>query len=128
MVEPRLASPFARGTCLPRLTCFLSQLNPEVIQAVFSDDPARQLEATTKLRKLLSKEDNPPIDRIIACGVVPRFVEFLAGPHAALQVRSFSLIFSLDTFRLPGEMAWPQRLATESVPQLNTARNMITLY
>ena len=64
-----------------------SQLNPEVIQAVFSDDPARQLEATIKLRKLLSKEDNPPIDCIIACGVVPRFVEFLAGPHAALQVR-----------------------------------------
>jgi hypothetical protein len=80
-------SPFAPGPSLPQLTCFLSQLNPEVIQAVFSDDPARQLEATTKLRKLLSKEDNPPIDRIIACGVVPRFVEFLAGPHAALQVR-----------------------------------------
>ena len=64
-----------------------SQLNPEVTQAVFSDDPARQLEATTTLRKLLSKEANLPVDRIIACGVVPRFVEFLAGPHTALQVR-----------------------------------------
>ncbi len=86
MVEPRLASPIARGTCLPRLTCSLSQIHPETIQAVFSDDPARQLEATTALRRLLSKKDNPPIDRIIACGVVPRFVEFLAGPRAALQV------------------------------------------
>ena len=65
----------------------LSQPNPEVTQAVFSDDPARQLEATTRLRKLLSKKANPPIDRIIACGVVPRFVEFLAGPHTVLQVR-----------------------------------------
>ena len=87
MVEPRLATPYARGTCLPRLTCFLSQLNPELIQAVFLGDSARQLEATTKLRELLSKEVNPPRNHIIACGVVPRFVEFLAGPHAALQVR-----------------------------------------
>ena len=92
--EPCLAAPSAPASALLLLTCFLSQLNPEVIQAVFSDDPARQLEATTKLRKLLSKEDNPPIDRIIACGVVPRFVEFLAGPHAALQVRSFSFFLS----------------------------------
>ena len=86
MVERRLASPVARGTCLPRLTCFLSQIHPEAIQAIFSDDPARQLEATRGIRKLLSKKDNPPIDRIIASGVVPRFVEFLAGPRAALQV------------------------------------------
>jgi len=125
LVEPRLASTFARGTYLPRLTCFLSQIHPEAIQAVFSDDPARQLEATIKLRKLLSKKDNPPIDRIIACGVVPRFAEFLAGPRAALQVRRFSLICSLDATQ---RMAWPQRLETESVPQLNTARTMITKY
>ena len=65
----------------------LSQLNPEVIQAVLSDDRARRLEATTRLRKLLSKKDDPPIDRIIACGVVPRFIEFLAGPCPVLQVR-----------------------------------------
>ena len=80
------ASPFARGNCLPRLTCFLSQVHPEAIQAIFSDNPARQLEATRGIRRLLSKKDNPPIDRIIASGVVPRFVEFLAGPRAALQV------------------------------------------
>ena len=85
MVETRLASPFFRGTYLPRLTCFLSQIHPEVIQAVFSDDPTRQFVATTELHRLLSKNDNPPIDRIIACGVVPRYVEFLAAPNAALQ-------------------------------------------
>ena len=84
--HPCLASRFARGTCLPRLTCSLSQPNPELIQAVFLDDSARQLEATTKLRELLSNAHNPSRDHIIACGVVPRFLEFLTGPHAALQV------------------------------------------
>jgi hypothetical protein len=57
-----------------------------MIQGVFSDDPQRQLDATTKFRKLLSKEKNPPIERVIECNVVPRFVEFLRGEHSMLQV------------------------------------------
>lgn len=58
-----------------------------MIAGVFSDDADRQLDATTKFRKLLSKEKNPPIERVIECGVVPRFVEFLRGDNAMLQVR-----------------------------------------
>jgi importin subunit alpha-6/7 len=56
-----------------------------MMAGVFGDDPERQLDATTKFRKLLSKEKNPPIERVIECGVVPRFVEFLRQGPSMLQ-------------------------------------------
>ena len=62
-----------------------------MVAGVFSDDYDRQLDATTKFRKLLSKEKNPPIERVIECGVVPRFVQFLQGEHPMLQVRALYL-------------------------------------
>jgi importin subunit alpha-1 len=71
-----------------------------MVQGVFSDDPSRQLDATTKFRKLLSKEKNPPIEQVIECGVVPRFVQFLQGDHAMLQV-------SLLPFWVPTIKRWP---------------------
>ncbi|KAI8877785.1 ARM repeat-containing protein [Backusella circina FSU 941] len=56
-----------------------------LIEAVNSNDVERQYEATTKFRKWLSKERNPPIKDVIATGVVPKFVEFLRSPHGLLQ-------------------------------------------
>lgn len=57
-----------------------------MIQSVYSDDVEVQLQATSRFRKLLSKEKNPPIEEVIACGVVPRFVEFLRSPNSNVQV------------------------------------------
>lgn len=77
------------GSGVLHLTCF--QLADEMITGVFSDEPDRQLDATTKFRKLLSKEKNPPIEKVIECGVVPRFVEFLRNGQSMLQVSSLTL-------------------------------------
>jgi len=62
----------------------LQQL-PEMINKIYSNDIEDQLDATTKFRKLLSKERNPPIEEVIKCGVIPRFVEFLKSQHSLLQ-------------------------------------------
>ncbi|KAK9382437.1 armadillo-type protein [Kockiozyma suomiensis] len=65
-----------------------TQLNedlPEMIQGVFSDNIDAQIQSTIKFRKLLSKERNPPIEKVIECGVVSRFVEFLRSPHSIIQ-------------------------------------------
>jgi HEAT repeat protein len=48
-----------------------------LVQAVHSNDEQKQLEATTKFRKLLSIENSPPIQDVIDANVVPRLVEFL---------------------------------------------------
>ncbi|KAI8371790.1 importin alpha protein [Radiomyces spectabilis] len=63
----------------------LMEVLPGMVQGVYSNDVELQLMTTTQFRKLLSKEKNPPIEQVIACGVVPRFVEFLRSSHTSLQ-------------------------------------------
>merc|ERR1712000_601884 len=65
-----------------------SQLNedlPQMVAGVFSEQIDLQIQATTKFRKLLSKERNPPIEEVIKTGVVSRFVTFLRSPHTLVQ-------------------------------------------
>ncbi|XP_059654399.1 importin subunit alpha-1a-like [Cornus florida] len=49
-----------------------------MVEGVWSNEVHLQLEMTTQFRNLLSTGVCPPIEDVVKCGVVPRFVEFLA--------------------------------------------------
>lgn len=61
---------------------------PQLLQDVASTDPARQLHGTKQFRKLLSIQDNPPIQPVIESGVLPRLLEFLKSSNPLLQFES----------------------------------------
>jgi hypothetical protein len=58
------------------LTDKLRQI-PNLIAGCNSGDPNIELESTRAFRKLLSIERNPPIQQVIDCGIIPKFVQFL---------------------------------------------------
>jgi hypothetical protein len=58
-----------------------------IIQDVFSDDIERQLDVTIKFGRLLSKARNPPIDKVIECRAVRRFIEWSLPASGTLNLR-----------------------------------------
>jgi importin subunit alpha-6/7 len=62
------------------------QALPRLANQLRAQDPQQQFEATAAIRKMLSVERQPPIDEVIAQGVVPRLCEFLKfSSHQPLQ-------------------------------------------
>jgi len=67
-------------------------INVEVVQQIeaikadlYGNDVQKMISTTTIIRKLLSEENNPPIDEVINSGVVPRLIEFLMSNNTQLQ-------------------------------------------
>jgi len=55
----------------------LTNIN-QLVTNLRSNDPKERLQATVEFRRMLSVEDNPPIQDVINSGVVPRLMEFLS--------------------------------------------------
>ena len=72
-----------------------------MVEQILSGDVAQQVDATSRTRKLLSREENPPIQPVIGAGLVPYFVRFLASNDPQLQVSLASCIPTPTSYR-PG--------------------------
>ncbi|KAI9005886.1 armadillo-type protein [Gaertneriomyces semiglobifer] len=57
----------------------------QMLLGLDSPDVEEQISATTRFRKLLSKERNPPIEEVIRSGAIPKFIMFLRSPNPMLQ-------------------------------------------
>uniref|UniRef100_H0VQS0 Importin subunit alpha n=1 Tax=Cavia porcellus TaxID=10141 RepID=H0VQS0_CAVPO len=53
----------------------------EIIKGVNGTDLAICFQATQAIRKMVSRERNPPLKMIVESGVIPRIVEFLKSSH-----------------------------------------------
>lgn len=49
----------------------------EIMSNIQSDNPSNQFQAVQGVRKMLSREKNPPIDTVIQLGLVPVLIKFL---------------------------------------------------
>jgi importin subunit alpha-1 len=54
-------------------------------EQIRGDDPILQLDAVTKIRKLLTLENTPPVQQVLALNILHRVVHFLASESPELQ-------------------------------------------
>uniref|UniRef100_A0A914RBH0 Uncharacterized protein n=1 Tax=Parascaris equorum TaxID=6256 RepID=A0A914RBH0_PAREQ len=52
----------------------------DIVKKASSEDPDVQMAAVQQARKLLSSDRNPPIDDLIASGILPILVHCLRSP------------------------------------------------
>lgn len=66
--------------------CFKDKmLKPEIIHLIMEGTRSQQLMGTVAVRKLLSRDKNPPIEEVIEANLVPKFTEFLSSSDQTLQ-------------------------------------------
>ncbi|NWR76723.1 IMA5 protein, partial [Centropus unirufus] len=56
----------------------------EIVEAVNGNNTKLQLQATQAIRRILSRQKDPPINQIIQLGIIPRLVEFLSRADSPL--------------------------------------------
>ncbi|KAJ7305911.1 hypothetical protein JRQ81_010277 [Phrynocephalus forsythii] len=49
----------------------------DMVKLIHSEDPDQHMTAAHAIRKLLSRQKNPPINQVIESGIVPKLVDFL---------------------------------------------------
>ncbi|MFH4980660.1 hypothetical protein AB6A40_007369 [Gnathostoma spinigerum] len=64
---------------------FNHQSLEDIVKKAGSNDPDVQMAAVQQARKLLSSDRNPPIDELIASGILPILVMCLKSPNVTLQ-------------------------------------------
>jgi importin subunit alpha-1 len=62
---------------LPNLQTLINAGLSEIYAHMISMNPEKQLLGTTAIRKILSKETNPPVDDVLKCGAMPLLIQFL---------------------------------------------------
>lgn len=75
-IQDEPTSPLQQKTSSPDIMS-----KEQIIEGLNSHDEEMQLAAVACARKILSREQNPPIDLMIQSGVVPKCVEFLTRFH-----------------------------------------------
>lgn len=99
---------------------------------ISSAEPQLRLQATQSVRKLLSRERNPPIESIIAAGFVPSFVKFLGcDDQPALQFEASWALTNIasgtsdQTSVVVGAGAVPQFVRLVSSPHVNVSEQAV---
>lgn len=66
-----------------------------MVTKLFSGSSEEQLECVRCVRKILSIEQNPPIQQVIDAGLVPKMAEFLHSKNPKLQFESLWVLTNI---------------------------------
>lgn len=72
--------------------------------AARSADAQQQLIGVTSIRKLLSKESNPPVTPVLKCGILQRLIELLDSSDAKVQFEAAWAVTNIASTEFTGEV------------------------